>query len=59
MGKTVVPTVHLYDPHRCRAKSELLYKFKRLLPESQDQNLALTVLHVPCSLDSGPKMTRA
>ena len=28
--------------------------FQIILHESQGQNLALTVLYVPCSLDSGP-----
>ena len=35
---------------RVRAKREQL---KTFLPESQGQNLAVTVLYVPCSLDSG------
>jgi hypothetical protein len=30
-----------------------LKRFPGLSPESQDQNLALTVLHVPYLLDSG------
>jgi len=34
----------------CRAKREQNIMFQRLLPESQGQNLALTVLYVPCSL---------
>jgi len=33
--------------------------FKGRLPESQGQNLALTVLCVPCSLDSGRSMRSA
>ena len=36
-----------------RTKWELLQRIQRLLPESQGQNLALTVLNVPHSLDSG------
>ena len=39
---------------RFRAKREQLERFyEGLVPESQGQNLALTVLYVPCSLDSG------
>jgi len=34
---------------RFRAKREYLERFQRLLPESQGQNLALPVLHVPHS----------
>ena len=34
-----------------RAKREQLTRFQRLLPESQGQHLALTVLCVPCPLD--------
>ena len=33
--------------------------FKGLLPERQDQNLVLTVVYVPYSLDSGSQNTRA
>ena len=38
-----------------RAKREHLNRLRRLLPESQGQNLAVTVSLVPCSLviDSG------
>ena len=36
-----------------RSKREHLLKFYGLLPESQGQNLALTVLYVPSSLGSG------
>jgi len=39
--------------YRFRAKREQLTRVEGLLPESQGQNLALTVLHVPCSLDIG------
>ena len=35
------------------SKREPLERFDRLLPERQGQNLALTVLYVPYSLDSG------
>jgi len=35
------------------AKREQLEACSGLLPESQDPNLGLTVLYVPCSLDSG------
>jgi len=37
----------------CRAKKEQLRRIEGLPPESQGQNLALTVLHVPYLLDSG------
>jgi len=40
---------------RFRAKSEQLQRFKGLLPEGHGQNLALTVLYVPYSLESGRK----
>ena len=35
------------------SKNEYLKRFGGILPESQGQNLALTVLHVPYSLDIG------
>ena len=38
---------------RSRAEKEKLRWLHRLLPERQDQNLALTVLYVPYSLDIG------
>ena len=38
---------------RCRAKREHLERFCGLLPGSHGQNLALTFLYVPCSLDRG------
>jgi len=38
---------------RCRATMEHLERCQGLSPESQDQNLVLTVLYVPSSLDSG------
>jgi len=38
---------------RVRAKREHLGRLKGLSPESQGQNMALTVLFVPNSLDSG------
>ena len=38
---------------RCRANMEKLARFEGLSPESQGQHLGLTVLHVPCSLESG------
>ena len=44
------PTHH---PERLRVKREPLERFEELSPESRVQNLALTHLHVPCSLDSG------
>ena len=40
-------------PDRFRAKREHLQTVQGLLSESQSQNLALTVLHVPHSLDGG------
>ena len=39
--------------YRLEAKREHLQIFKRVLPESRGQNLTLTVLHAPYSLDSG------
>ena len=36
-----------------RAKREPLKRFHGLLPESHGQNLAVTVLHVPCSFGLG------
>ena len=39
-------------PFRFQAKKEHLARFKRHLPGGQGQNLALTVLYVPYSLDS-------
>jgi len=41
-------------PLTIRAKREQLTRLKRLLTESQGQNLALTILFVPHSLNSGP-----
>ena len=38
---------------RCRAKREHHERCQALLPESQVQKLAVTVLHVPYSLGSG------
>jgi hypothetical protein len=40
--------------YRFQAKKEQLERFQGLFTASQAQKLALTVLHVPCSLDSGP-----
>ena len=40
-------------PNRFRAKREQPKRLSRPLPESQGQNMALTVLSVPNSLDSG------
>jgi hypothetical protein len=40
-------------PVNLSKSGEQLECFRGILPESQDQNLALTVLHVPYSLDSG------
>ena len=42
-----------YKLDRCRAKMEQHKTFEGLLPESQGQILALTVLYVPYSLVSG------
>ena len=39
-------------PDLFREKREQLEGFQGLLPGRQVQNLTLTVLHVPCSLDS-------
>ena len=49
-----------FDPHvnRCRAKREQPMTFSGLEPESQGHNLALAVLHVPYSLDSGQEGAR-
>ena len=44
----------VYSGDRFPAKREQSQMFQRLLPESQSQNLALTLLCVPYSLDSGP-----
>ena len=44
---------------RVRAKKEQNKRFEGLSPESQGQNLALTALEVPHSLDSGPEMNAA
>ena len=41
------------EQDRFRAKGEQLKRFQGLLPESQGQNQALTVLRVPYSLDNG------
>ena len=42
-----------YSTVLCRERKEQLERFEGLSPESQCQNLALTVLDVPYSLDSG------
>ena len=42
--------------HHRNSVREQRKMFQRLLPESQGQNLALTVLHMPCSLDSGQRL---
>ena len=51
---------HIHYQRRFRAKRDQLTRFQGLSPESQGQDQVLTVLHVPCSLDSGlltsPKM---
>jgi len=44
---------HLPPTVRCRATRQQLDRFHGLSPESQDQNLVLTVFYVPSSLDSG------
>ena len=36
-----------------QAKRKHIQRFQGILPESQDQNLAVTVLYAPSSLDSG------
>jgi len=40
------------EPLSHRAKKEQLKRFQRILPESQGQNPALTVVYVPNSLDA-------
>ena len=45
------PTTH--HPERFRVKREPLKRSEVLSPESRVQNLAVTLLYVPCSLDSG------
>ena len=42
-----------FQAYRFQAKKEQLERVHGLLPASQGQNLVLTVLHVPYSLDSG------
>ena len=42
-----------FAAERCRARREHLTRVEGLAPESQGWNLALTVLCVPYSLDSG------
>ena len=45
------------DSHAlCRARGEQLTVFRGLLPECQNQNLVLTVLSVPNSLNSGDRL---
>ena len=48
-------------PHnpRFRAKKEQPKRFEGLSPDSHGHNLALTVLYVPCSLDSGSSLPKA
>ena len=41
-----------------RTRTEQLERVKRLLPESQCQNLAVTVLYMPYSRDTDPKPAR-
>ena len=64
-GEQVLGTVHVAPGHqvlggrrynRIRAKRRQLETFKGPLPESQGQNVALTVEHVPYSLNSGKAM---
>ena len=43
----------VYEHLRFQAKSEHIERVPGLLPESQGQNVALTVLCVPYSLDNG------
>ena len=51
---TWTPTCKLQDFYLKRHEFYLkLTRFQGLLPESQGQNLAVSVLHVPYSLDSG------
>ena len=47
-----VPSLCLSAPAPQRKGGDL-QRFEELYPENQDQILALTVVYVPCSLDSG------
>ena len=49
----LTPKGTITAPDRFRAKREHLKIVQGLLAESQSQKLALTVVHVPCSLDRG------
>ena len=49
----VAPLLFADAGSRFRAKRGKLGMFKGLFPESQGQHLAVTVFHVPYSLDSG------
>ena len=49
-GACVISTSGVFVHHRFRAKRKPLERFSGLLPESEGQNLALTVLCVPDSL---------
>ena len=46
-----------YPTNRCRSKTQQHGYFQGLLPESQGQNLAWTVLYLQCSLDIGNQQT--
>jgi fructose-1,6-bisphosphatase len=46
----------IYQGHLFRAKREQLTRFRRLLPPSQGQNLALTGLIVPSSFENGQNL---
>ena len=50
---------HVFEAHRFRAKRGQLKRFSELSPESKGQHLALTVLYVPNSLDSGTIPSKA
>ena len=49
--------LHGVHGYRFRAKRGKLKMFEGLLPESQRQNLAVSAIYVPYSLDGGPHYT--
>ena len=49
-------TLHSEWGYRFRAGRKHLTRFEGLLPGSQGQNVALTILYVPCLLDSGTQV---
>jgi len=58
-GRTTYAGLSWIQRNRFRAKRELLDRFSGLLPESQGQNLPVTVLYVPYSLDRRITRVRA